>query len=342
MKIFIPYEGKNIDIELYLNDILEFHKQKTPYWQKLLAREKIDDLISSKSLEETLFNLSKLEVDQNSLRTNWLLFKPVDLTNLKCSFSSGTTGPQKYCFWSSEYIEKQAIYLSHYISREIKVNHAIIQGPSSVYKDVNELTINMLGGLPYFIGLRVEGLKPVIERAMAKGPEELIKVIKEYFKPELDKTKYILERDPEVNFMRSAFMMLSFFEEFFGDKKNINAVMVSGLGYSPENHRLLQQKFKTVIPSYGYFAFGDALGKYINGNLDYHPAFPYAIFTVVKENGEIAKHGEGGNPLFIIARPDLFLVLKENNEYAIRANPKDEIPWDGIRNPCRKLSLLNS
>ncbi|MGC8812590.1 MAG: hypothetical protein ACP5O8_03350 [Candidatus Aenigmatarchaeota archaeon] len=99
----------------------------------------------------------------------------------------------------------------------------------------------------------------------------------------------------------------------------------------------MKQKFREVIPSYGYFAFGDALGLYKNGSLSYYPAFPYTIFSVAKENGEIAKYGEEGNPLFVIARKDLFLVLKENNEFARRAQPAEKFFWDGIRNPCRRI-----
>lgn len=334
MKTFIPYEGESIDIESYLTEILEFHRQNSPYWKEILAQQKIDELISSRSLEETLYNLSKLEVDQDLLRRNWFLFKPENLKNARCSFSSGTTGPQKYCLWSEDYITTQANYISFYLKGK-GIKNALIQGPSSVYKEVNERAINNLGGIPYFVGLRVEGLKPIIEDAAKRGMEEIIRVIRNYFEPEIEKTKRLLEYDENINFMRSAWMMLGLFEEFFGEKRNIESVMVSGLGYSPQNHEFLIKKFKQVIPSYGYFAFGDGLGRYENGNLDYHPAFPYAIFTVLKENGEIAKYGEGGNPLFVIARPDLFLVLKESNEYAIRAPPKEEFPWDGIRNPRR-------
>ena len=338
MQFHIPYENnRKIDLEMYLYNTLSFHNQNTPYWQKNLAPRQIDDLISN-DFEETLSNLSKLEVDQALLRNNWLEFKPKILKNVKYSFSSGTTGPQKYCLWSPAYIEKQADYLSYYLKKRARIKNAILQGPASVYKDVNELAINKLGGVPYFIALRVEGLKPVIEKAASKGPRELIRVVKEWFGPEIEKTRRILEHDENVNFMRTAWMMAGFFEEFFGDRRNIDTVMVSGLGYSPQNHEMLKSKFSKVIPSYGYFAFGDALGKYSNGNLDYHPPFPYAIFSVVKANGEIAKYGEEGHPLFIVARPDLFLVLKEANEYARRIQPKEEFPWDGIRNPHRKIA----
>jgi len=337
MEVFIPYENRKINVETYLLDVLQFHLESTPYWQRNLTKRKIDELVSS-DFKETIYNLSRLEVDQDLLRTRWQEFKPRNLKNTRLSFSSGTTGPQKYCLWSEDYIEKQANYLAYYLSkRGIKLKNAIIQGPTSIYKEVNEKLVNKLGGDPYFVGLRVEGLKPIIEDAAKKGEKELIKVLKEYFTIEIQKTKRLLEYDQDINFMRSAWMMLAFFEEFFGDKRNVDTVMVSGLGYSPKNHEMLKSKFKKVIPSYGYFAFGDALGKYSNGNLDYHPPFPYAIFSVVRASGEIAKYGEEGHPLFIIARPDLFLVLKEANEHARRVRPKPEFPWDGIRNPHRKI-----
>ena len=336
MQYDVPWENRKIDLEAYLCEILEYHKVNTPYWQERLTPKLIEETVTS-NLEDTLYNLSKLEVDQSLLRTNWLSFKPRDLKNVKCSFSSGTTGPQKYCLWSEDYIKKQAEYISFYL-RDKGIKNAIIHGPTSVYKDVNEKAINLLGGIPYFVGLRVEGIKPLMEKAVAKGPEEMIRVIGEYFGPEMEKTRRFLDYDENINFMRSAWMMLAPFELFFGDKRNVNTVMVSGLGYNQQNHEMLRQKFKTVIPSYGYFAFGDALGKYENENLSYYPAFPYAIFTVVKENGEIAKYGEEGNPLFVVARPDLLLVLKENNEFARRAPPTEKFEWDGIRNPYRRLA----
>ena len=336
MQFYVPYEDRKVDLEAYLLEVLNFHFRETPYWRERLSQRIIDELVCD-SLDETLHNLSKFEVDQNLLRTRWVDFKPKGLANVKCSFSSGTTGPQKYCLWSEDYIQKQAEYIHYYLERTgLSMKNAVIQGPSSVYKDVNERFVQLFGGIPYFVGLRVEGLKPIIENAAAKGTEELIRVVKEYFAPEIEKTKRFLEHDGDINFMRSAWMMLAFFETFFGEKRNITAVMTSGLGYTPNNHQLLTQKFKHVIPSYGYFAFGDALGRYTNGNLDYYPAFPHTIFTVIKQEGEIAKYGEKGNPLFIIARKDLLLILKENNETAEKAQPTDNFPWNGIRNPQRQ------
>lgn len=336
MKAYIPYEDEKIDIETYLLNVLNVHSQNTPYWQKTLTPKRTDELISS-SLEETLYNLSKLEVDQSLLRNDWLSFKPKNLKNVKCSFSSGTTGPQKFCMWSEDYIKNQINYIHYYISKQMKINNAIIQGPASVYKDVNEGVVNKFGGVPYFLPIPVGSIrKQELEYALKAGKEETIKLIRKYFGNVIENTRRFLERDKKINFMRSASVFLAYFEDLFGDRK-LDGVMVSGLGYSPQQHEFLKTKFKNVFPSYGYFAFGDALGKYTDGNLDYYPAFPYAMFTVIREDGELAKYGEEGNPLFVIARPDLFLVLREANEYVVRSQPKEEFPWDGIRNPYRKI-----
>ena len=219
----------------------------------------------------------------------------------------------------------------------MKINNAIIQGPASVYKDVNEGVVNKFGGVPYFLPIPVGSIrKQELEYALKAGKEETIKLMKKYFGNVIENTRRFLERDKKINFMRSASVFLAYFEDLFGDRK-LDGVMVSGLGYSPQQHEFLKTKFKNVFPSYGYFAFGDALGKYTNGNLDYYPAFPYAMFTVIREDGELAKYGEEGNPLFVIARPDLFLVLREANEYVVRTPPTDEFKWDGIRNPYRKI-----
>jgi len=335
MTITIPYGNRKVDLQEHLSGVLASHSQNTPYWKDKFTPKEVRRIVKD-NLEDTLYSLSKLEVDPQLLRTRWTGFTPENLKNARCSFSSGTTGPQKYCLWGEDYINSHTDYLAYYITKQgIEIKNAIIQGPSSVYKDLNERFIHRIGGNPYFIGLRVEGVKPIMEQAAKKGHEEITRVMKEYFGIEIEKTKAILEHDDKINFMRSAWMILAPFEEFFGDKRNVDTVMVSGLGYSAQTHEMLKSKFKNVIPSYGYFAFGDALGVCKDDNVDYYPTFPHTIATVVRDNGDIAQYGEEGHPLFVIARPDLFLVLKESNEFATRVPPTGDFNWDGIRNPRR-------
>ncbi|MBM4454622.1 MAG: hypothetical protein FJ013_08585 [Chloroflexi bacterium] len=197
--------------------------------------------------------------------------------------------------------------------------------------------VNRFGGIPYFVGLRVEGIKPVLDDALKRGESNIIKIIRDYFSPEVEKTNRFMDYDQSINTIRSAWMMLAHFDLFYGENRHIDTVIVSGVGYTPQNHELLLNKFKNVIHSYGYFAFGDALGIPFSGNLDYYPAFPYTIFTVIDDKGKVVDYGKEGHPVFIVARKDLLLVLKEENEFAIRISPTDSFNWDGIRNPRRVI-----
>jgi hypothetical protein len=57
----------------------------------------------------------------------------------------------------------------------------------------------------------------------------------------------------------------------------------------------------------------------------------------VNGKNEVVKYGEVGNPVFIIARDDSFLVLKEKDEFAKRVQPNKYFNWDGISNPRREI-----
>jgi hypothetical protein len=346
METFVPYKNHTVKLDEHLWGVLRYHQQYTPYWQRMLTPKKINEIIDS-DYEKTMYNLSKLEVDQSRLRTSWEDFVPKEIWKPRLSFSSGTTGPQKFCLWSEDAATMQADFMHHYLSVQgVEMQAALIQGPASVYKDVNEKVVHKFDAVPYFVPLRVEGTKSLIEKAANLKPQELLRVFEQHFALEIEKTKTILQNVKRIDFMRSAGPMMVFFEQLFGDKGNIDKVMVSGLGHSPQSQEMLAQKFETVIPSYGHFALGDALGRYWKGHskshLDYYSAFPHAILSVVKEDGEIAKYEEEGNPLIVVARPDLFLVLREN-EIARRARPFRELGynWDGIRDPSRSLPAQN-
>lgn len=333
---------KRSDLEKYLYLTLDFNIKNIPFWQKRFEEKKIKikDLIEG-DLNSTISNLlNELEVNQDELRYNWQAFIPKEMKNLRVSQSSGTTGKRKFCFWSEEYINILVDYLDYYLDKIYKLPHninAIIHGPYGVYQSVNQRLINKRGGIPYAISIETAGLKPKFE---SLSPDKLKNVMAEYFKPLIDDTRRYLQGDKNIKFIRSAWMFLFYFDDLFGKKENYNLeyVMTSGLNYSPIQHKILISKWKNVIPSYGYFAFGDGLGIFRNGKLSYYPPFPYTIFSVVDENNEVVKYGESGNPVFIVARKECFLVLKERNEIAERASPNEYFNWDGISNPRRELS----
>lgn len=337
MKIKVDYIEKEIDLEKYLYSTINFHLNNTPFWKKQRERIKLDEIITER-LEDLIPNLlSELYVEQDYLRNRWIEFLPKSAKNLRISQSSGTTGKRKFCFWSNNYIEILTDYLSFYLDKIYNLPHginAIIHGPYGVYQSVNQRLINKRGGIPYAISIETYGMKKVLESVPS---QQLTSFLKEYFEPLIEDTKRFLEADENIKLIRSAWMFLKDFEEFFGKKFGIECVMTSGLNYSPQLHEFLSSQWKKVIPSYGYFAFGDALGIYENKELKYYPPFPFCIFSVVNGKNEVVKYGEVGNPVFIIARDDSFLVLKENDEFAKRVQPNKYFNWDGISNPRREI-----
>ena len=82
MEFYVPYEGRKVDVEDYLLSVLKLHIAETPYWRVKLSPKLIEELVSC-SFEETVYNLSRLVVDQNLLRTRWMDFKPKSLKNAK-------------------------------------------------------------------------------------------------------------------------------------------------------------------------------------------------------------------------------------------------------------------
>lgn len=343
MKVKVDYFSKEIDLEDYLYSLLEFHSKHTPYWKRKFEDKKIKpkDIID-RNFNSIISNLlNYLEVDQEDLRNRWLDFLPQseDVKNLRISQSSGTTGKRKFCYWSSEYINTLVDYLDFYLDKIYRVPrkvNAIIHGPYGVFQSVNQRLINKRGGIPYAISIETSGLKPIFESV---SPEKLKGVVYQYFKPLIEDTKRYLECDKNIQFLRSGWMFLYLFDELFENRENnIKYVMTSGMNYSLQQHQLLSSKWKIVIPSYGYFAFGDALGIFENGELSYYPPFPYALFSVVNEENEVVKYGEIGNPAFIIARKECFLVIKEKDEIAKKAIENQYFKWEGISNPRREFN----
>jgi hypothetical protein len=337
MEIYTPHisGGKNTDFEEHLTGILYGHMRNTFYWKNKLTPSKIDELINS-DFEQTLYNLSCLEVDHNQLRYNWEQFTPAKLNDKALSTSSGTTGVKKQCYWSMSSLDAQAEFMHYYLSDDgVRMDDALIQGPPGAYIGMNERLVRRFGSTPYSVPIPIDGLKNVMDEVAKKGRQEMVNVMFKHFGKEIKESVKILKDHDSITFMRSAWHMLLPFEQFFGEKRNIDTVLTSGVALASPQYEALQKKFGKAIPVYGYFAFGDAYGKYQNGNLDYYPQFPNAIFTTLKKDGEIASFGEEGNPLFVIARPDLFLVMKETNETVNRAPPSGKFHWEGIRNPRR-------
>jgi hypothetical protein len=315
-------------------EIVNFHISNTPFWQK--RKRGLDSLFEGKTEEiiENLFN--EFLVDENILRESWLEFLPKNYKgNIRFYQSSGTTGRRKFTHWDEKYIDLLTTYLKTGLDHiyQPRIKRALVHGPYGWYQDEMSKLIWSYGAYLYFIGIETEGLKIILEEKGFEG-------VKEMFKPLLNYTQRVLEKDKEINTIRTAPQI---FPSLLPYKTQIENVIVSGTEVNSEVLSKLKENFPNtkVIPFYGHFLFGDCIGIMEGTNIHYYPNFPYTIIEPLKMDEDdrrlkVVDYGEEGRLGIIILRPELFFVTMEE-ERIERTRGRALFNFDGFSNPKRKL-----
>jgi len=323
----------------HLMKIFEYHFENTPYWKKFKGQIDLDEIFQGnlKRVFENIFNAG-LFVNEDHLRENWLDFFPKNYKGrVRFYQSSGTTRERAITHWDYEYMKLlvkflrtalDEIYGLDKIYNERHQMRALAHGPYGWYQEEISELVWSYQGLLYFIGVETDGIKRELEE---KSLEEVLNgrlaSLAKY-------TRRIFEKD-RINTIRTGPQMLVLVPE----PENIETVILSGLGITAESLREIQRTFKnsTIIPLYGYYAFGDLVGMPKNDEVVYYPNYPFTIiFPLIQEEGQyqVAKYGERGKMGLIVARPEL-LIVKIENESISRAPSVDPFRWDGFGNPER-------
>ncbi|KUK16659.1 hypothetical protein [Thermococcus sibiricus] len=323
----------------YLREIFEYHLENTPYWKRMKEKVNLDEIFEGnlEDVFENIFN-SNLAVSEDYLRNNWLDFLPNNYRG-KVRFyqSSGTTRERGILHWDYKYMKLLVKYLKVALDEIYKLNkkydeshnmRAITHGPYGWYQEEMSELVWSYNGMLYFIGIETDGIKRELKE---KGLEYLLKG---RLAPLVRYTQRILEKD-KINTVRSAPQLLTLFPKV----EEIETIIVSGVGVTVESLKWLMESFPnaSVIPLYGYYAFGDLMGMLKNDNTIYFPNYPFTIaFPLKATHGgyTVVNRGESGKMGLIIARPEL-LVVKLEDEHIIRATPEKPFKWDGFANPKR-------
>lgn len=325
----------------YLREIFEDHFLHTPYWRKMRKNVDLDEVFEG-NLEEIFENIfnNGIFVEENYLRNNWLEFLPDNYAGkIRFYQSSGTTRERAIGHWDYNYLKLLVRYLRasldgiYGLDKIYNDNHrmrAIAHGPYGWYQEeISEIVWSYKGFL-YFIGLETDGIKRELQE---KGLEYLLKG---RLAPLVRYTQRVLAKD-RINTIRSAPQLLTLFSQ----TEDIETIMISGVGITAEYLKELYNEFpsSTIIPLYGYYAFGDLIGIVKNNSIVYYPNYPFTIiFPLIKKEGmyRIAKYGERGKMGVIIARPEL-LIVKIEEETINRTPPVSPFEWDGFANPKRSI-----
>ncbi|NJE61292.1 hypothetical protein [Thermococcus sp. 21S7] len=334
--------GRDDSVE-YLRRVFEFHFCETPYWRGIRSGTEVnlDEIFQGKleTVFENIFN-SGLAVEEGYLRHNWVEFVPDRYPGrIRFYQSSGTTRERAIGHWDREYLFAVHRYLKaaldeiYALDKTYDETHrmrAIAHGPYGWFQEEISELVWGYGGLLYFIGMETDGLKKVYE---TQGLEAVLRILD----PLVRYTNRILERD-SINTVRSAPPLMALFESHSED---IETAIISGVGVNHEFFEALSAKFEgtKLIPLYGYYLIGDLMGIRRGKEFWYYPNYPFTIiFPMEKEDDgyRIVKRHERGRVAMLIARPEV-LVVKIEDETALRTPPHGPFRWDGFGNPERKV-----
>lgn len=334
-----PLKVGEDDVLEYLSKILGFHFEHTPYWRRFSCDVK--SLIGD-TVAETVENLLNggLPVDEDYLRANWVEFLPEGYRGrIRFYQSSGTTRERAIGHWDRNYVDYLVAYLRRSLDEIYGFNElfppgkmrALAHGPYGWYQDeISELVWSYEGYL-YFIGMETDGLKRILEE---KGVEEVLRILN----PLVKYTERVLKRDNSINLARTAPPLVNLFE---GASNNIEAVILSGVGTDVAFLRNVEEKFPNAraIPLYGYYLFGDLVGVPKGEEIAYYPNWPFTLVFPVEKTGEgyrVVDYNERGELAVVVARPEV-LVIKIEDETAVRVPNQKPFKWDGFSEPRRAI-----
>ncbi|WP_048148522.1 hypothetical protein [Palaeococcus ferrophilus] len=316
----------------HLRETYEFHRERTPHWRTIKSDPSFDG--SLREVLESIFNT--LEVNPSLLREEWPSFLPHGYRGrIRFYQSSGTTGRRKFAHWDESYVHVLVNFLREALDRTYSLGklyeeeppRALIHGPYGWYQEEMSHLIWSYGGMLYFVGAETEGLKQLLERE----PERAYRLLE----PLINYTKRVIMVD-DINTVRTSPQMLDLFLRIRDDMR---AIFLSGTALGHETVKRVKNEFENakVIPLYGNFLFGDAVGIAGEDGIVYYPNAPFTLIVpLIKEDDvyRIAKYGERGKTGVIVARPELFVVMVEDEEVT-RRKPRPPFRWDGFENPSR-------
>ncbi len=337
-----PLNVKNSDTVEYLRAVFEFHLHNTPYWMGLNERLKpnLDDVFQG-TLEEVFENLLNvgLVAEEEYLRNHWLEFVPRNYRgHIRFYQSSGTTRERAIGHWDREYLRYLHAYLRaaldsiYHLDRIYTEEHrmrTLAHGPYGWYQDEISELVWSYGGVLYFIGMETDGTKKVLAE---QGIEAVLKLLD----PLVKYTHRVMRAD-RINTVRSAPPLMMLFEPY---SENIETAIVSGVGIDYSFFEYLSEKFSgtRLIPMYGYYGFGDLVGMMHAKSFWYYPNYPFTVILPVRKDEvyRVVGYGDRGQVGMLIARPEL-LVVKLENETAVRTPPEGPFGWDGFGDPERRV-----
>ncbi len=320
---------------IWLKAIAKYHINKdtgSVYWIEKaksngITNEEIDKVKNLDSLVSLLGNSDSSLLKKENGYKDYYMPKNFGLENIFKSSSSGTTGPAKTVYHTTQSLSISAVneytgIKAQYPVKGLKNKMLLAAGPVGAYQEEHKKLAELLEMKYVGNEFETKGLKLL-------SPQEMM----EKMKPVMEKEVYTLKQG-NVGIATAAMEMLSMMpkEVFYGT----DIIKVSGTQINADMLKNMENKLgKKLIPMYGHYAGKSSIG-FTDNNIVYFPSFP-VTYIYMNYQGKTPEYKEKAPTKLIVAEPELLLINDE--DYAVKTKStkttKSFKNIDGISNLSR-------
>ncbi|MFB6299723.1 MAG: hypothetical protein ABEH65_05630 [Halobacteriales archaeon] len=346
----LPHRSLTVDIETYLQTVMELHfhpEYGTPYWLDRESELGFDPRTDITSVED----LSKFpEADEEVLRSSEFRYvtpQYYDVTNLDISNSSGTTGQKKSMPYGRPVTEDMAEwYAWHVDQRSSTDGDWFAIGPYGLYERHLVSAANACGQACHFVGIEPKRLKKQarVLQEMTSGVGGFMRSLPDLksglkgiprFEATLQAAGDIVASQSFTHFASGVGIPQRLHPKLETrgptDPKDVETLLLSGGHIPAEEREELASLYPnaSIVPMYATSFTGACIDHPDTDHVAYYPMAPSAFLDVVSD-GEPVSVGERGRTVIHRVGADFLWPMQVERETARREPARAPFEWNGI------------
>jgi phenylacetate-coenzyme A ligase PaaK-like adenylate-forming protein len=324
-------------LDAHVRRIVAWHfspETGTPYWLRWAAeagwspREAIlgfDDL--------RRFGHFELSALRDASHSDWT---PAELRGQPFSVfeTGGTTGvPTQRLSWR-DHLDDYTTFSTQLPEADFPLGAAwLIVGPTGPrrLRIAMEHLAQVRGGHAYFVDVDPRWVR----KRLAAGDTETARLYQEHV---VDQAVTILSHRPVQCLFVTPRLLEAIGERLSLVEAGVRGVLCGGTSMSPQTVRFLMEEVLEgevgFTPVYGNTLMGVApsvpVGPENGFSVTYYPPAPRAVVRILGEDDELVAYGERGRVELTTLTKELFIPCALERDTAIRREPVEAYPWDGV------------
>lgn len=346
----LPHLSLSVDIETYLQSVMELHfhpEYGTPYWldrESELGFDPRGDITS-------VGDLSKFpDADEEALRSSEFRYvtpQYYDVTNLDISNSSGTTGQKKSMPYGRPVTDDIAEWYAWHVGQRSSTDgdwFAI--GPYGLYERHLVGAANACGQACHFVGIESKRLKKQasVLQEMTSGVGGFVRSLPDLlsgvkgiprFEATLEAADDIISSQSFTHLASGIGIPQRLYPKLEAkgptDPADVETILLSGGHIPKEEREELASLYPnaSIVPMYATSFTGACIDHPDTDHVAYYPMAPSAFLDVVGDSGQVPVEERGRVAIHRVGA-DFLWPMQVERETARREPTRDPFAWNGI------------